>query len=107
MLKETKRVVFTTREARDVVFSGYDKANAEQVFTKWLKDNLDWVEAGLGDTKVVEIIGVNYDLVPFNNTVLVAYLCGECVGDECEANGEGHETEITECRFTEQRVVSL
>ena len=106
MLKEVERVVFTTGEAEGVVFSGHNRAEAEEVFTKWLKENLAWVEAGLDDVKVVEILDV-YFSVEFSNTVNVAYLCDECANDDCESNGEAHEVEIQKCRFTEQKIISL
>lgn len=107
MLKEVERVVFTTSEAEGVVFSGYSKAEAGQVFTKWLKENLAWVEAGLDDVKVIEILDVELGVVEFNNSVLITYLCDECANDDCESNGEAHEVEIQKCRFTEQKIVSL
>jgi hypothetical protein len=106
MLLDTRtETVFATREIDGAKFIGGSKEQAEQVFTAWLNDNLDWITAGR-ESKAIEILDVTFDLVSFNGDVLVTWLCEECANDDCESNGEAHEETITNCRFEEVKFFS-
>jgi hypothetical protein len=105
LLNTRTEVVFTTREIDGAQFIGGTKEQAQAVFTAWLNDNKEWITAGR-DNEAIEIIGVEYGLVSFNNDVLVSWLCDECADNGCESDGEPHEETITECRFEEVRLIS-
>ena len=106
-LDSISRVVFTTSEARGVLFAGHDKGSAQEVFTKWVSENLDWVEAGLDEVEVSEVLSVEFDLAEFNNTATIVYLCSECADNECEANNEAHEVEVRNCEFNEHKIIQF
>ena len=104
---ETKTfTAFTTEEASNIVWTGYNREEAGESFAKWLGHNLEWVSVGLeSEAEVIEIVGVSFDLVDFNRQVLVAYLCEQCESNECEANNDAHETTISRCSFVEDFTV--
>jgi hypothetical protein len=102
MLKGIDEVVFTTREAQDLRWAGSTKDEAKRVFAEWVRNNLEWVNAGVEPLVAIEILEVNFDLVSFNGQVIISYLCAECATNECEADGEAHENFVDNCRFVEQ-----
>jgi hypothetical protein len=102
MLRSIDEVVFTTKEAQGLRWTGYTKDEAKDVFAEWVRSNLDWVSVGVEPMVAVEILEVNFDLVSFNGQVAIAYLCAECATNDCEADGEAHETFVDNCRFDEQ-----
>lgn len=102
--KTTTKIVFTTDSIEDLAFIGYGKEEASSVFTAWLNENIEWITAG-SELEAIEIIGVDYDLVGFNNQVVIFYLCAGCADDSCEKEDEVHEETVHACRFTETRFV--
>jgi hypothetical protein len=106
MLLNTKtEIAFTTGEIDGKKFIGASKEDASAIFTAWLNDNLDWITAGR-ESNAIEIIGIDYDLVSFNNVVYVSWLCDGCESNDCESDGEPHLEEIGNCRFEELELVS-
>ena len=98
--------MFTTREAEDFRWVGNTKVEAGNSFAEWLRQNLEWVSVGVEPLVVTEILDVNFEIIDFNGQVIISYLCEDCVTNECESNGEAHETFVDNCRFKQQETVS-
>lgn len=105
LLNTRTEIVFTAREIESAKFIGGSKEHAQMVFTAWVNDNKDWVNAGR-ENEAVEILSVDFDLVSFNGDVLIAWLCDECADNSCESDGEAHEATINNCKFEEAKFIT-
>jgi hypothetical protein len=104
-IESNRKIVFTTRSIDDAIFVGVSQEDASEVFTNWLHENIEWLTAG-SELEAIEIVGVDYDLVDFNNQVIVSYLCSGCEDKSCENEDDYHEETIHQCRFAEKIMVS-
>ena len=103
-INSERKVAFITDSIDDALFIANSREYAEKVFVAWLEENLAWVNAG-ADEDTIEIVGVDFELVEFNNQVIISYLCSGCADNSCENEDEVHEEIVSHCRFTETLLV--